>query len=315
MSGVLFALTGFLIFSGHDALIKLLGGSYSAFQIVFFTVLLSFPFLSVMLVRDQTFGTLRPRYPGWSALRTGSVVITGLCAFYAFTVLPLAQAYAIMFASPLVITLLSIPILGERVHLRRWLAVLVGLGGVLVVLRPGDTTELTLGHGAALVSACGGALSSVIQRRIGGEERRVVLLIYPMLANFVVMLAALPFVYQPMPVQDFGLFIGMALLSLIAMNLMIRAYQYTEAAIVAPMQYSQIVWAVLIGFVFFNEMPDRNTLIGAGIIIASGIYIILREGRSGVSDGRPVLSNLSRRVDTGTFPRLGALKRRPSKRN
>ena len=152
LSGVLFSLTSFAVFASHDAVIKYLGGSYMPFQILFFSVLLSFPLVTLMLMRDREASTLRPVHPWWVAARTGAGAITGAAAFYAFTVLPLAQVYAFIFAAPLLITVLSIPILGERVGLHRWSAVALGLVGVLIVLRPG-ATEISLGHIAAMVAA------------------------------------------------------------------------------------------------------------------------------------------------------------------
>ncbi|MGR3502423.1 DMT family transporter [Pseudaestuariivita sp.] len=303
--GALFALVAFGLFSTHDVFIKVLGGSYSPIQIIFFSVLLSFPLVTLMLVRDTTSGTLIPRHPWWSAIRTFAALITGICAFYAFSVLPLAEVYAILFASPLLITLLSIPILGEDVRLRRGLAVLVGLVGVLIVLRPGQT-ELTLGHAAALCCAVFSALASVIVRKIGNEERSVVLLIYPMLASFICMGIALPFVYEPMPLRDMGFLALIAVFAHVAMRFVIKAYQTGEAAIVAPMQYSQIIWATAFGMLFFGETPDLWTAIGAAVIIASGIYIVLRESKPGLSENTPVLNTRSR-PETGTHPRVGSI--------
>ena len=289
--GALFALIAFGLFSTHDVFIKTLGATYSPVQIVFFSVLLSFPLATLMLMRDAKPGTLLPVHPGWVAVRTISVVITAVSAFYAFTVLPLTQTYAILFATPLLITVLSIPILGEKVRLRRWLAVIVGLGGVMIVLRPG-TAELSNGHIAALVAAVGGAFASIVVRKIGAEERPVVLLLYPMLANFIVMGAALPFVYQPMPIEHLGALAVISVLAWIAGRLIIAAYQAGEAAIVAPMQYSQILWASVFGLMFFDEVPDIYTGVGATIIIASGIFIVFRESRA--SENMPVLRTRSR---------------------
>ena len=187
--GALIALLAFAIFSTHDIIVKFLGASYSPIQIVFFSVLFGFPWMTLMLIRDTSSGNLLPRHPWWTALRTIATTLTGISAFYAFSKLPLAQVYAILFAAPLLITILSIPILGEQVRLRRWVAVLIGLCGVLVVLRPG-AEPLTLGHLAALVAAVGGALASIIVRKIGKDERSVVLLIYPMMTNFMIMGAA-----------------------------------------------------------------------------------------------------------------------------
>jgi len=300
--GALIALAAFGIYATHDVAIKVLGGSYSPIQIVFFSVLLSFPLATIMLMRDASPGTLIPRHPWWLALRTGAAVATGTSAFYAFSVLPLAQVYAIIFASPLIITVLAIPVLGEVVRFRRWLAVLVGLAGVLVVLRPG-TTDLTLGHAAALVAAFGGSIAAIVVRKIGAEERPVVMLLYPMVVNFAVMAVLLPFVYVPMPIEHLGLLGITACFAWIAGRMIIAAYQAGEAAIIAPMQYSQIIWASIYGYFFFDEVIDLPTAAGTGIIIASGMYIVLRESRSGNSENTPVLRSRSR-AETGTVPRV-----------
>jgi len=300
LKGVLNALAAFAIFSVHDVVVKFLGGQYSPFQIIFFSTLLSFPLITLMLMRDPTPGHLRPVHPWWVALRTVAGVVTGSSAFYAFSVLPLAQTYAVIFATPLLITVLSIPILGEQVRLRRWLAVIVGLIGVIIVLRPGSST-LNLGHAAALTAAFGISLASIIVRKIGREERSVVLLLYPMIASFVVMAFALPFVYQPMPIEHLGLIGVISVFGFIAGLLLIVAYKNAEATIVAPMQYSQIIWAAIFGFWLFNESIDPATLLGASIIILSGLYIVFRESRASVSQNTPVLRTRTRHEVGATF--------------
>lgn len=307
LRGAMFALAAFGVFSTHDVFIKILGGLYAPVQLVFFSVLLSFPLATLMLMRDSTPGTLIPKHPWWLALRTGATVLTGICAFYAFSVLPLAEVYAIIFASPLVITVLSIPVLGETVRLRRWVAVLCGLVGVLIVLNP-TTTTLTLGHLAALCTAIGGATAAIVVRKIGSEERPVVMLIYPMVVNFIVMAALLPLVYEPMPIEHLGLLGVVALFAWVANRLVISAYQAGDAAVIAPMQYSQIIWASAYGMLFFDETPNMQTAIGTLIIIASGLYIVLRESRSDASENTPVLRSRSR-AETGTSPRVSLVMR------
>ena len=133
-TGALFGLAAFATFSVHDVIVKQLGATYSPFQIVFFSALLSFPLITIVLMSDQKPGTLRPVHPWWVALRSVSGATSAVCAFYAFSQLALSQVYAIIFASPLIITVLAIPMLGETVRLRRGLAVLLGLVGVLIVL-------------------------------------------------------------------------------------------------------------------------------------------------------------------------------------
>lgn len=299
--GALFALLAFAVFASHDVFVKMLGESYSPIQILFFSVLLSFPLATLMLMRDSAPGTLLPRHPYWMAIRTVATTVTGISAFLAFSLLPLAQTYAILFASPLLITVLAIPLLGETVRLRRWLAVLVGLAGVMVVLRPGSS-EISAGHVAALLAAIGASVNSVIVRKIGAEERPVVMMLYPMVANFVLCGAALFWVYQPMPVEHLGMAAMISVLGFIAGRLVISAYQAGEAAIIAPMQYSQIIWATLFGYLLFNERIEQATLIGTGLIIASGLYIVLRESRGSGSTETPVLRTRSR-PETGTYLR------------
>lgn len=295
--GALLALAAFATFSTHDALIKDLAARYSPIQIVFCIALFSFPLILLMLARDPVQDTLLPRNPGWMVARAVSAAVSGLLAFYAFSVLPMAQVYAILFATPLVITILSVPLLGEKVGPRRAGAVLVGLVGVLIVLRPGSV-DLTLGHLASMGSAVAGALTSVIARKIGGVERVSVMLLYAMMGNFLIMAAAMPFVYLPMPGADVGRMVVVAVLAFVAMRLIIQAYRRAEAVVVAPMQYSQIIWAVVFGALFFNEYPDGMTLLGASVVILSGVYIVLREAKAKVSDNTPVL-NARVRPETG----------------
>jgi len=308
-----FALLGFFLFSTHDVIIKSLGASYSPIQIVFFSTILGFPLATFLLMRDATKSNLIPRYPGWVAARTILAVIGASSVFYAFSALPLSQVYAIIFASPLVITVLAIPILGEKVGIHRWVAVVVGLIGVLIVVRPGSA-EIQLGHIAAMIAAVASAAASVIIRRIGREERSVVIMLYPMMANFVVMGALLPLVYKPVPIEHLGGLTAIAVLGFLGGLCIISAYRNAEAAIIAPNQYSQIVWSVIFGALIFNEWPDANTALGAAIIILSGLYILLRETRSQSSQNTPVLRTRTR-FETSTTPRLSPIIRANRKKD
>ncbi len=298
--GALLSLAAFGVFATHDVIVKYLGSTYSPFQIVFFTVIFGFPLVTLMLVRDAAHENLRPHHPWWTALRTVAMLVGSACVFYAFSVLPLAQTYVMLFSMPLMVTLLSIPILGERVGLHRGGAILLGLIGVLIVLRPGSA-ELSIGHGAALLGAFCSSLASVIVRRIGREERNAVLLLFPMLGSFLIMAAVMPFDYKPMPLFDLAAVALMALLAFIAMLCMISAYKSGEAVVVAPMQYSQIIWASLYGYLFFGEHVDQPTLIGASVIIISGVYIVWRESRENISKNSPVLRSRTRLTAGANF--------------
>ncbi|MGA1209712.1 MAG: DMT family transporter [Gemmobacter sp.] len=278
LKGALLALGAFAVFASHDAAVKALGASYHAAQIVLFSALFGLPAVLLLIIRERAPLTLRPRDPWGVALRSGAVALASLCSFFAFSRVPMAQAYAIFFSTPILVTLLAVPLLGEKVGLRRAVAIAVGMAGVLIVLRPGQA-PLGIGHLAALGAALASSLVAIMTRKLGGSERTVVLLVYPMLVNVAVMGLAQPFVYRPVAGADLLLMIYVAFGAFFAMSLLIAAYRNAEAVLVAPMQYSQIIWAVIFGLAFFGEMPDLQTLIGAGIVMASGLYILMRERR------------------------------------
>lgn len=295
-------------YATHDAIIKVLGGYYPSLQVLFFSSLLSFPLVSVVLLSDRSPGTLRPIRPGWVAVRSVCSMLTGIGGFYAFSVLPLAQVYAILFAAPLIITVLSIPILAETVGVHRWVAVMLGLIGVMIVLRPGAGDGLGLGHLAALVSACSNATVAVITRKLGGTERPLVLLMWPMLGNLALTGAALTVGYTPIALPHLAMAGAIALLGLIGGFLSILAFRSAEAAVVAPIQYSQMIWATLYGWFVFSESPDGTTVLGAVVIIASGLYILMREATPGASTNRPVIA-ARMRAESVTAPRSSLLQR------
>ncbi len=299
LRGLGFAFLGFAVFASHDALIKVLGGTYSVMQIIFFATLFSFVPMAVTILTDRTTGNFLPHHPWLVLLRSALMVTSMVCAFYAFSVLPLAEVYSLLFAFPLFVTVLSIPILGEVVRFQRWAAVGVGLIGVLIVLRPG-ATDITLGHMAALAAAFCSALGSVLVRKIGNEERSAVLILYPMLLAIVVMSLMQPAVYQPPSLLHLAMMALVGVFSVIAQHLIILAYRAAPAGVVAPSQYSQIIWATLFGMIFFGEHPDGWVAVGASVIIASGIFVVWRESRSNTTSvNTPVLRVRSPRSDTG----------------
>jgi S-adenosylmethionine uptake transporter len=301
LRGFLFALAAFAFFSTHDAIVKTLGSSYSVFQIIFFSMLFAFVPMSISMLADRAVDNFRPHHPWLVLLRSGLSIISMSSAFYAFTALPLAEVYSLLFATPLLITALSVPILGETVRGQRWAAVIIGLLGVMIVLRPG-VTELSLGHLAALLAACASALASILIRKIGSEERSAVLILYPMLLSLIAMSLVMPEVYQPVGLSDLALMAAIGFLSVIAQHCVIGAYRAAPAAVVAPLQYSQILWATLFGALFFAETPDFYVALGSAIIIGSGLFVVWRESRENVSARRPVTKTANMRFDTGPSP-------------
>jgi S-adenosylmethionine uptake transporter len=200
-----------------------------------------------------------------------------LClGFFAFATLPLVDAYVLLFCTPIMISVLAIFFLGERIAVVRWLAILLGLIGVLIVLRP-SIDSVKIGHLAALCSALCGAISAIISRKIGSSENMATMIVFPLLATILVSGVMLLYVYEPMPLSDLGLMFLVGALGLLGQYLILSGYRIAPAAYIAPMQYSQIIWAILFGYLFFNEAVDRYVILGSAITILSGVIIIARE--------------------------------------
>ena len=296
------SLLGFALYSTHDIVIKYLGSFYSPFQILFFSVLFSFPLVTLYLVRNPRAGSLWPHYPSLMLIRVLAISLTGFCAFFAFSVLPLAQTYALLFLTPVLITALSIPILGETVGLYRWCAIIVGFVGVLVVLEP-NSTVLNVGHLACLGAVAASATNALITRKIGQREKTSVMLIYPLIGNFLIMGMIMPFVYEPMPLAHLGGIALISLLGFLAMFCITLAFKEASAGVVAPMQYSQIIWAGIFGTIFFHQDLSWTFVGGALLIVSSGLYIGRREWTKAGSF-KPVLSTGTFRPDSGLRPRF-----------
>lgn len=269
------ALAGFAVYSTHDALVKSLQ-DYNVFQIVFFATLFGYVPFSIARIIEGKPASLKPVNTGLLLLRALLHVACLSLSFMAFTLLPMVEAYVLLFCTPIIISILAIWFLGEQIALVRWLAIGIGLVGVVVVLRP-TVESISLGHVAALASAFCGAASAVISRKISASENMATMILFPLLANILVAGCALYFVYQPMPLLDLGLMFLVGVLGLIGQYFILVGYRSAPAAFVGPMQYSQIVWAILFGYLFFNESVDVWVIVGSAITILSGVAIIWRE--------------------------------------
>ncbi len=279
LNGALLGLLGMGLFAVSDITIRFLGDGYDTFQIIFFAGLMSVPLIAGFAMADPSPSPLRPVLPRLMALRCVVVVVNGIFGTYAFANLPLAQAYAIFFTMPIFITLLSALFLGEKIDLWRGMAVVVGLAGVLVALDPGRAT-LEWAHAAALAGAVVGAGNYVIIRKTGGAERTVVMILYPLMVQLVVAALVLPFVYTPMPFRDLALTAIMATAAFAGYFAIIAAYRRAPGIVVAPMQYSQIIWAAIFGALLFDEKMSAQTLLGVAIIIVAGIVIVSRQDKA-----------------------------------
>ncbi|MES2915005.1 MAG: DMT family transporter [Pseudomonadota bacterium] len=273
LKGAVLGLIGFGLFSVADATIKHLGGTYHPVQIVAFAGLFTLPLIALMWLRQPV--SLRPVHPWLMALRTLALIGNGLLVTYAFTALPLAQAYAIFFTLPLMLSLIAWPLLGDRVDALGGLAVLLGLIGVIVALNPGKV-EFTLAHLAAILGTTLAAVHYLIIRKTGGVEAMVPMMLYPVAGQTASAFLILPGRYVPMPLADLATVAAITVTGFVGTLLMIAAYRIAPPIVVAPMQYSQIAWAAILGSLFFAEPMPATTALGMAIIAAAGFMIIAR---------------------------------------
>lgn len=291
--GALYALAGMGLYSLYDMTIKFLGGNYSSLQVLFCAATFAIPLILAQTAVMGPLGALKPNLPKMIAARSLVAALNGVIGAYAFAHLPLAECYAVFFLMPLMISLLAIPLLGEPVDMPKGLAIVAGLAGVLLVLRPGQL-PLSLGHLAAFVSAALGALNYVLLRKTSGLESQGTLMLYPMLAQYAIVAAAMPFVWQPMSASHWGLTALMGVELIAGSIFVIAAYRRAPVIVAAPMQYSQIIWATIFGALFFNEHLDVPKALGIAIIIAAGIFILMRSAPippPNRSDHAPPLAN------------------------
>ncbi|PWQ95969.1 DMT family transporter [Leucothrix arctica] len=273
--GPFLALIGFLAFSVHDSLVKILP-EYSVFQILFFAMLFGYVPFTVVRLLDKKPAPLKAVNPKLVILRAVLLMGSVSSAFLAFSMLPLIEVYVLIFLSPIIISILSIHFLGEKVHVFRWFAIIIGLVGVLIVLRPTIDT-LTIGHLFGFLAAICSSSAAIISRKIAATENAATLMLFPMLTTILVTGCILPFVYKPMPLADLGIMFMIGALGLTGQLFNLFAYKSSPAAFIAPMQYSQIIWAVIFGSLFFNEVADKWEMIGSAVTVFSGVMIIWRE--------------------------------------
>jgi S-adenosylmethionine uptake transporter len=282
LKGALLGLVGFGFFSMADATIKFLGGTYHPVQIVAFAGLFTLPLIGLLWLKAPV--SLRPVHPWLMVVRVLALIGNGLLVTYAFTALPLAEAYAIFFTLPLLLTLMAWPLLGDRIDLTGGAAVLLGLIGVIVALNPGRVA-FDLAHLAAVAGVVLAAVHYLIIRKIGGVEAVVPMMLYPVLGQTMSAFLLLPGRYVPMPFGDLGFILGITLAGFFGSVLMIVAYRAAPPVAVAPTQYSQIAWAALFGALFFAEPMTPSTATGMVIVAGAGLIVVARQDRKAQQPG------------------------------
>lgn len=275
LRGILLVVVAVFFFSCSDATAKYLSQTLPAIEIGWMRYVVFSTLLLPLMLRSGP-EVVRTARPGLQILRGLGMLGSALFFIMGMRYLPMAEAAATSYVSPVFITVLSILILKERIGVRRWAAVLVGLVGVLIVIRPGGAAFQPAAI-FPILSAMSWATGVVITRRMTGQERPTTTLIWTALTGLAVLTVLLPFDFAVPTWREVGFGVLVGVVSTIAQWLLIQAYRYGDASVLASYSYIQIVWSAMLGYLVFNAMPDHWTFIGAGVIIASGVYTAHRE--------------------------------------
>lgn len=279
LRGIGLILVGFALFSVTDALMKHLTGSFPLPQTVFFLALFSLVPIVGLALAQGGLRTLGTRRPGVQLLRGVLGMTAGYTAFFAYSRMPIADAYAILFSSPLIIAALSAVVFREKVDARRWAAIIIGFGGVLIMLRPTEAVA-NVGAFGALASALCFSLSAIVVRHWGRSETAPSFPFYGNAMGLLVLAPVLPFVYVEPTMGDVVLMALCGISAGTALTCLLTAFRIAPGPVVAPFQYTQMLWGVLFGWLVFGDRPGPQLLAGAGIVIVSGLYLLHREARA-----------------------------------
>ncbi len=270
-NGIFLALVAYAVYAWGDGLIKGLGGTLTIFEIGFFNILFSGLFLLLVKPAGEDWRNFwQMRRPLRVHARAVLGMGAGIFSVNAFTSIPLAEVYALLFLAPLFVTLLSIIFLKEKVGRWRWLAVFAGFAGVLMVVRPG-VRVLEFGHLSAIGAALCGALSIILMRSMTSERQTAVLgtlVAYGLVFNGT---AAAATTFSMPSWATMGVLLLTGACTAAGNRLQLVSTRYSPASHIAPMHYSQMIWAVLIGAMFFNEYPDALSILGLVVIAAAGL--------------------------------------------
>ncbi len=281
LAGILLALTAIMLFSMMDLQAKYLGQTMPVPQIVWARYFGNFAVMVVIFWPKRGFSLLRTSRPGLQLFRSLLLVLCTVIFFTAIQFMPLADAVSISFVSPLLVTALSVPFLGEVVGRRRWTAVAIGFIGAIIIVRPG----MGVMHWAAwllLGMAFAYALYQITTRMLSRTDDPITTLFFSAIVGTVLVSLVVPFYWQtPVELKHWLMMANMGVIGGIAHYILIRSFEFAPVAVLAPLSYTALLWNTLNGYLVFGDLPDRWTLIGAAILIATGIYILYREGVRG----------------------------------
>lgn len=274
IGAMLFAVAMFALM---DTGMKLLAAHYPSMQVAALRALSSLPLVLVYVAWRGAFKTVwRVR---WRLHLLRGVLGIGMLAAFAFGLreLALAEAYSIFFVAPMLITGLSVPLLGERVETARWVAIVVGLLGVIIVLRPTGQGLFTLGGVAILASAACYALSAVLVRIVSRTDSSESLVLWLMVMVSIGAGALAAPSWVPVRIEHGWILAGIAVSGFLGQIAVTEAFRRGDVSAVAPFEYSALAWGIGLDWLLWQVLPDRYTVLGATVIIASGLYLVRRE--------------------------------------
>ena len=267
------------LFSAMDALLKLLVDRYPPMQVTTFRGLASLPFLLLPFLIRGRWHRLRTGQWHWHLARASIGVVMLWAFIFAVKRLSLAGTYSIFMCAPLFIAALSVPLLREKVAPGQWMAIGVGLAGVLMMLRPTGAGWVSIGGLAAMLSAICYAGSAIALRILSRSETNESLVFYfTLFLSIGAGLLALRG-WRPLALSDLPLLAGVGFLGATAQHLITEAFRSAPASIVAPFEYTALLWGVLLDFAVWKVLPGGLTLVGGAVVIAAGLYLIVRERR------------------------------------
>jgi drug/metabolite transporter (DMT)-like permease len=275
LAGIGLMVLGIFLFCCNDALGKWLLGTYSVWQMLVIRSIGAIALLSPFIWREGRAAFAGAPRPGLQVLRVSLSVTESIMFFWALSYLPLADTVTFYLAAPIYVTAISALFLKERVGWRRWSAVVVGFIGVIIALRPSSAT-LTWPALIAVVGSLGFAVFLIITRMLRGTSE-VVLVTGQFGTMLVVAGSIAPLGWVAPGALDLGLMLVLGVVAMSAFACMNRSLKLAPASVVVPYQYTMIVWAVVLGWLVFGDVPDAFTLTGAAIIIGAGLYILWRE--------------------------------------
>lgn len=276
-AGILCAVAATAVLTTHDAITKWLGEHFSVGDILLYRGLITLPLCAMILLQAGGLHLVRPRRPVLNLTRAVLATFSSVLVVWSFTFMPLAEALGVIFVAPVLTVIFAIPLLGERVAPTIWIAVALGLAGALIIINPGSAAldwRIAIPLGAAISSA----LRDIVTRRLGSTEHPATVLAWTMLALVVAGFVWAAVAGSRFPnATEWAVLAGTAVLHTIAYYLAIQSLRLARASTVAPYRYFSLVWAGLLGWIWWGDVPSTTKLLGGLLVVGAGLYVVRRE--------------------------------------